>query len=190
MEKRIKLSDDRVLIYKTSKGHIIENRIIMEGFIENGEVIKNYIFSEDDDFLFDAYAKTKNTKNNIVFKFDINHPLYFPLKHLLLNDNELIIDDDHTRHIEKKYLKIQKQEDIITVSYVNNLEKNDFETEKFDIFIKNILYDGRSKVDVQKKDTKKRLLEFFYEADKILSGKDYQMTFEEAIERQKILEKK
>ena len=189
MEKRIELNSNRVLIYETSEESVFVNRLITEGFMLNNDVIKDYTFEQTDDFLFSASSKNIQNINELVFEFGTDHPLYIPFKNLLSNDEELIIDDDLTRYDGKKYLKIIKCRKRIYLAFINDLKDSKYDSEKFNIFVKNVLYDKRSKIDEQGKDTKKRLHRFFYEADKVLKG-EYQMTLEDAIENQKSLIKK
>ena len=114
---------------------------------------------------------------------DINHPLFFPLFHLLDHDNELLIDDDDTREDNIKYMLIYKSEDKIYIDFVNNLkdEAHINSVEKFHVFIKNITFDGRSKIDKDNKDTKKRLFTFFNEVNPLLTNDYHQISIEEYI---------
>lgn len=57
-------------------------------------------------------------------------------------------------------MTIHKENNLIYVIFENTLEEADT-LEKFNIFIKNIFTDYRSKIDEQGLDTKLRLLQFF-----------------------------
>ena len=188
-EKRIKINENRVLIYKISEGYAKPTYTITEGFIENGEVKKTYSLSQWDDYGLNGWINDCNTYiNKISFEFDANHPLFFPLIHLLDHDNELLIDDDDTREDNIKYMTIYKREDKIYIDFINNLkdETHINSDEKFHVFIKNITFDGRSKIDQDKKDTKKRLFVFFNEVNQLLTNDYHQISIEEYILRESI----
>lgn len=68
----------------------------MEGFLENGDVIKTYTLSQWDDYGFNGWINNAEGIKKISFEFDMQHPLYFPLFHLLNYDDELLLDDDGT----------------------------------------------------------------------------------------------
>ena len=103
---------------------------------------------------------------------------------MLGKDNELIIDDDDTYQRLKRYLIIKKVNDIYKIIFINNLEKNDYESNKFRVFIKNIGPDCRSKIiDFS---IKKRIVDFFKEVEETLLEDYHQITFEEYIEFNKV----
>lgn len=161
MEKRIEISEDRVLRYR-----FINNfPVIEELFFENGELEKNYTLNRTQDYCFEAMTFADDDVNELSFEYDENHPLYLPLLHLLNNEEKLIIDDDYTREEYQKYLIISKDDNKIILSFINNSKRVDFD--KFNIVIINIIRDLRSKIDQKNMDTKERLTEFFREADKI-----------------------
>ena len=181
METRLDF-DNRSIIYKSMNGRGCYDRITVEAIIENGKITKSYELLETDDFYFGCDA-INFTDREILFEYDNNHPLYIPFKNLLNDDKELIIDDDFTRDMEKKYVHIKDLEDKITLSFINELEDSDSDIEKFGIHVINIFDDGRSKIDHQGKDTKKRLLHFFNEIDSVMKEKNNN-------QKQKILNKK
>ena len=187
MEKTIKISDNRVMfldIDETLNGH---SRMIREFFIENNELSKTYSLFQSDDYGLNAYTSDDSQFSNLSFEFDVNHPLYFPLLHLLKNDKCLLIDDDDTRKLNEKYLRVYIRDDKIIISFRNN--KYESEVNRFRIFIKNIMYDIRSKIDDQGLDTKARLNNFFNEAVTILNEENHQITMEEYVIKQKVLKK-
>ena len=116
--------------------------------------------------------------DKISFEFDIDHPLYLPLFYLLNYDDELLIDDG-TGEDFKKYLKIYKDHEKIFVDFIDKFDSHTYFSERFYVFIKNILYDGHSKIDQNHKDTNARLSEFFREAHNVLTCSYHQMTIEE-----------
>jgi len=178
LEKHIKINKNRILIYRISEGYAKPTYTIMEGFLKNGELIKNYELSQWDDYGLNGWINDDNEVIKISFDFDINHPLYFPLLHLLNDDNELLIDDDSTREDNKKYMLIQKEKNKIFVEFINKLESTDM-LERFHVFIKNIGPDGRSKIDQNYKDTKIRLFNFFNEVYDVLINDYHQISIEE-----------
>ena len=102
MEKMIKLNNGNKIILNRNPGYCCDTISVIEGYIKDGNVDKSLELYIWDDICFKAY--TKETDNKIIcFDIDINHPLYFCVKHLLDNDNELIIDDDDTYDSFKKY---------------------------------------------------------------------------------------
>jgi len=94
--------------------------------------------------------------------FDKRHPLYIPLIHLLNGDDELIIDDDDTHELNENYMRIYRDNENINIDFIYCGE-DELAFNKFTVFVKNIGYDLRSKIDCQKKDTKDRLHYFFGE---------------------------
>ena len=177
LEKRTTISENRILIYRTVEGYIKPTYVISEGFFENGEILKTYDLSQWDDYGLNAWTDDENV-SKISFEFDINHPLYLPLFHLLNYDKELLIDDDDTIEDNKKYMLISRKDNKIYIDFVDN-ENYDYSSEKFHVFIKNICFDGRSKIDRYNKDTKKRLHLFFNEVNKILTSDTHQISVEE-----------
>ena len=168
----LKIGRNRVLNVTLDKDFSKYSMQIHEGIIEDGEVVRDYTLFQGDDYVFNIWsADDCDNFNTVSFKFDINHPLYIPLFHLLNYDDELIIDDDDTREDNHKFMVIYRKEDTIFVDF-NNYVHYDFlptSAEKFRVFVKNILNDGRSKIDRDYKDTKLRLYRFFNEVyDKVV----------------------
>ena len=179
IEKRIQISENRILIYRILEGYAKPTYTIMEGFIENSDVIKTYSLSQWDDYGLNGWARDDDNIDRLSFEFDMDHPLFFPLFHLLNYDDELLIDDDDTREDNKKYMLIHRKEDKIYIDFVDVLKDSIHSTHKFHVFIKNIGPDGRSKIDQDYKDTKKRLFVFFKEANNALIDDYHQISFEE-----------
>lgn len=177
-EKRIQINENRILIYSITGGYAKPTYTIQEGFLENGEVVKSYTLSQWDDYGFRGWASDDEDIKRLSFEFDMTHPLYIPLIHLLNYDEELVIDDDDTREENKNFMQIHQEEDKILVDFVNELD-DDYLVDRFNVFIKNILFDGRSKIDQQQKDTKTRLIDFFNEANNTLTNDYHQVSIEE-----------
>ena len=68
---------------------------------------------------------------------------------------------------------------IIKIEFINNLEDEHQVFERFSIFIKNIFFDLRSKIDVDGKDIKERLYFFFEEVYSLFDEEYHQMSIEE-----------
>ena len=179
LKKRIQIDDNRILIYKISEGYAKPTYTITEGFLENGELIKTYSLSQWDDYGLNGWINNDDGINKISFEFNMNHPLYFPLFHLLNYDDELLIDDDDTLEDNKKYMLVHREKDKIFMEFIDELEDNIYASERFYVFIKNIGLDGRSKIDQQYKDTKIRLSLFFNEVYDELVNDYHQISFEE-----------
>lgn len=182
IENRFQINENRILIYIVSEGYAKPTYTISEGFIKDGVVIKDYYLSQWDDYGFNAEIGCGDETRKISFEFDINHPLYIPLFHLLNYDDELIIDDDDTIEDNKKFIIIRREKDKIIIDFINELQYDNQIGHGIHIFIKNILRDGRSKIDLYQKDTKERLCTFFREAHCALT--DYhQISIEECLLR-------
>ena len=79
---------------------------------------------------------------------------------------------------------IKKDEDLYKFIFINNLENNEYQSQKFRVFIKNIGPDCRSKInDVS---IKYRIVDFFKEVEEALLEDYHQITFEEYIEFNKV----
>ena len=180
-EKRIELSENRILIYRISEGYAKPTFTITEGFLENGNLIKTYSLSQWDDYGLNSWIDDDEDVTKISFEFDMNHPLYFPLFHLLNYDDQLIIDDDGTMEENKKYMLVHREEEKIYIDFIDLVEDDIYASERFNVFIKNIGIDGRSKIDQNYKDTKERLLIFFNEVYDIIMNDYHQTTIEEYI---------
>ena len=179
IEKRIKINNNRTLIYNITKDSFITTYTIKEIFLENNKLKKIYTLSMWDDYNFNSYVDSDDTNDIVSYEFDKDHPLFLALFHLLNYDEELLIDDDSTMEDDKKYMLIKRIKDKIYILFVNKLENNEFLSKKFNVFIKNILYDGRSKIDSKSKDTKIRLNDFFNEVYEDIINEYHQISIEE-----------
>ncbi|MCI8778594.1 MAG: hypothetical protein HFI87_05540 [Bacilli bacterium] len=88
-------------------------------------------------------------------------------------------------------MRFYKTDDIIILEFINKLDNyNDsIKHNKFNVFIKNIGLDCRSKIDCQNKDTKKRLWNFFEESIQNITEEYHQITIEEYDLKRKILKR-
>lgn len=180
-ERKIKLDDDRIILYHTSVD--FGRRTFIRYSIRKNDDVNILTFHRGWDYSFNSYCTKNNELENIKCEshiIDKTNPLYIPLLHLLNGENELIIDDDDTREINQKYMKVYFDGKNVYVEFINNLDRENNDLEKFNIFIKNIGADVRSKIDCADKDTKERLFFFFCElADKFYEEDTHQMTIEE-----------
>ena len=174
-DKEIKINENRTLRFSMSDNrpyiHTIE-----EGFIENNRFMKRYRLARWDDYGFSSCSADEE-KEEELYEFDINHPLYIPLLHLINYDEELVIDDDQAYDDYKKYISIFKKEDKIYLRFIDLYE--DYGFDKFSVFIKNTGFDLRSKIDSEGKDTKERLYYFFKEVREWFTEDYHQITLEE-----------
>ena len=186
LEKKIQINENRILIFSITEGYAKPTFTIMEGFLENGNVIKTYSLSQWDDYGLNGWSNNNEDLDRISFEFDMNHPLFFPFFHLLDYDDELLIDDDDTREKNKKYMLVHREKDKVYIDFINELTNDKYMTERFHVFIKNIVFDGRSKVDLDKKDTKERLFAFFSESYNVVVSDYHQISIEEWLLRNNI----
>ena len=181
-EKTIYIGDNRNLKVRVSKDPVSYDMRITEGFKEEGRLVRTYELFQGDDYIFNIWSEDDYENfNTVSFKFDINHPLYMPLFHLLNYDRELVIEDDETREDCQKYMVIYIRDEYIFVDFNNFIEYTFSPTseEKFRVFVKNILHDGRSKIDRDYKDTKYRLYRFFSEVYSRVMKENRQISIEE-----------
>lgn len=177
--KKIKVDDYKNVIYNISPGYHCIHTIIAT---DTKDIKKNIRFSRWDDYSFKSWYSMKyedyELLKNELHIFEKNHLLYLPLLHLLNGEKELIIDDDEVKELNEKYMKIFFDGENINIDFVNNLDKNPF-FDRFSVFIKNIGFDIRSKIDCLELDTKERLYFFFNEVLDLFKEEYHQMTIEE-----------
>lgn len=142
------------------------------------EPTKMIIFSIWDDISFDAYSKSN--LDNIEFEFNNEDPLYLCLDKLLNGENEIIIHDNHTINNFDKYLCIKKNSNLILVLFEGN-KYCELCKDKFNIFIKNIGPDSRSKIHDDK--FKLRIVDFFLNSKNALL--EYSPNFYKAMDEKK-----
>lgn len=164
-KKEIELDDDRILEYDKDPDGYSLSMNIRECFLKGNDVQKNYCLRRWDDYAFNAWCGDIRNLTKLSFEFNIDHPLYIHLFHLLNYDDEVIIDDDDSMGFNKKYMRIYRKDKTIYIDFINDLtdeeKDNLYPTEWFRVFIKNTGPDVRSKIDSCDKDTKIRLYYFF-----------------------------
>ena len=146
VRRKIKVSDGYV-IYAKDKGYagdVIEASYAVVDE-ENKDVKKIISFNMWDDFSFSAWG---SGEESIDFTIDKENPLYNPLKKFLNKDGSILIDDDDTLEEKVKTMEISKEKDDVKIIFTNkNLGKTQFFHDRYKVFIKNIMHDGRSKLD-------------------------------------------
>jgi hypothetical protein len=117
-------------------------------------------FYKDDDFAISGYNGKMNPATSGRLEIAINSgDLYFvPLRKFLRDDKIITIEDDMTPDSYGKKVTIALNDDVIKIVF-EYLEID--VCNEFGINIKNILYDGRSKIDQMGLDTKDRLHQLF-----------------------------
>lgn len=139
---------------------------------ENGDDFEKELnFYKSSDYMFWGNKNNDITSTEqIQFEIEKDNLIYQPLKDFLRDEKQIIIDDDSTREENKRFMEIQDKSQQIVISLLDNREQaNSFDIYKLNVFIKNILYDGRSKIDRNGLDTKDRLAQFFYEINREFS---------------------
>ena len=188
-KKEINLGDNKKLSYEISKEYVPMHTIKL---VERDRIPKSIMFNKWDDYGFTSwYANSieefeKSTIQTHIIEKD--YPIYIPLLHLLNGSDELIIDDDATYENNKKYMRIKLNEKNITIDFINLLNNND-SLEKYNVFIKNIGFDLRSKIDSLNLDTKERLYFFFREVYEFIKEEYHQVTIEEYLNSNNLLTK-
>lgn len=177
VRKEIKLNCDKIIITITP-GYCCDTVSITKGYV-NKDGLKTFSMSIWDDMSFSAWSENMGETDKIEFEFDMNDPLFFCLNRLLGSDKSFIIDDDDTREIMKKYMVIKKDNNIIKV-FIINTKIVGYDIGKFNVFIKNIGPDARSKIENY--DTKIRLIKFFRDCENTLLEEYHQITMDEYIE--------
>lgn len=170
-EKRINTKNG-LLIYTVKNEYSCHHRISYIEFIDKeNRVIKQLSFCMWDDFCFyarktDEKFDENNKLEDIEFDIDKDNPLYTPLKKFLKEDEIFCLDDDDTSEINAQTMQIYNEDETIKIVFRNELEKekiinnSDLILNKHKVFIKNIGFDPRSKLDVNNP-TKDRLFHLF-----------------------------
>lgn len=166
LKKTIKINDERVLKYYISDTNTTPTYTIMEGFIEDDEVQKIYYLKQLDNYSFTGWINNTNKDiDRVSFEFDINHPLYIPLLHLLNYNEELIIEDDSIKEKNSKYTRIHRIDNKIQIDFIDKKYGTDLKTftERFHISNKGTI----------------ELFNFFNEVNEVLMSDYKQITIEE-----------
>lgn len=167
IEKVINIKNGKIICRETD-GYSISTSFRFFVLDENGKPLKNFDFNMWDDFSFAANKRNLNLEKDlkeIEFVIEKENPMYLPIKKFLRDEESFLLDDDDTSEINQKTMQILDLKENIKIVFKNELEKHEeYEAifDKFRIFIKNICYDGRSKLDQNSgDDTKERLINLF-----------------------------
>lgn len=170
MDRRVKLNNGNIILVNVGKDYSGEIVSISETHLVDGEITKKLELSIWDDMSFNAIINSEEKVNNVEFEFDMNHPFYSCIDQLLDEQSQLIIDDDGTAEKLKKFLIIERHEDLFKIKFVNKNHNHWFDYYKFNIFIKNIGPDCRSKISDY--DKKLKIVDFFRNLKGVLLNND------------------
>ena len=167
--------DKQKIKFKITKNGSIANINISLGYFNDNDLEKILELSMSDDFNFFGTSFIED-EDQLEFSIDANNPMFFAFNRLINEKETLIINDDDTFDEKKKYLEINREENNIKIIFHNNISNS---YDKFNIFIKNIFNDGRSKMS---SDVKSKLCKLFFELEEILQNKNHQYTLDEYYE--------
>lgn len=178
--KEIKLDDGNEMRLQISNAYCGRSIRIEKDYIENNQIVKGFTLCQWDDYAFDVYIDNFDfSKESVKFIIDVNDPLFYSFHKLLEGLEELVIDSDEYEE-NMKMLFIRRINDFdIELEFRSRESKKVLE--KYTVFIKNIGFDLRSKIDCYSLDTKKRLFEFFENAKNALLDDVHQITIDEYI---------
>lgn len=178
--KEIKLDDGNEMRLQISNAYCGRSIRIEKDYIENNQIVKGFTLCQWDDYAFDVYIDNFDfSKESVKFIIDVNDPLFYSFHKLLEGLEELVIDSDEYEE-NMKMLFIRRINDFdIELEFRSRESKKVLE--KYTVFIKNIGFDLRSKIDCYGLDTKKRLFEFFENAKNALLDDVHQITIDEYI---------
>ena len=182
MEKEVKLHDNNTVSLDINKSYCGSTIRITKRYFENGEYVKDFCLSMWDDYGFDAWIdniETLQTATQLSFVIPFDDPLYFCFLKFLRDDREFVIDSDDVSELNMKTFTIRLNDnDEIELVFENKMP-NISACDKFNLFIKNIGFDLRSKIDCFNLDTKKRLYELFMDAKTAILEDYHQITIDE-----------
>ena len=181
MFKKIRNTNSQINI-SVDNNNFVSNISIEKAYLKDDSLDKTITLLKTDDMKFTAYKQDLADYSDLVeleYEVTMEDKIYFALNRLLGNNDEMFIDDDFTRDEYRNYLIIKrKQNKIVFIFHDEDIQKLTFE--RFNVFIINIVSDGRSKIkDIN---TKSRLLNFFKEASEILLSDNHQYTLDEYYE--------
>ena len=138
-EKYIKVSNGRMIKFSVYEHNEYDPKtyLIEEYFMENDEITKNYRMSKNGGYSFSGWlnvgAEEKTKIDTISYEFDINNPLYIPILHNLLYDQDCYtIYDENKDNFDEKYLVFTKIENKIILTFLNTLKEDNLDR-KFNI---------------------------------------------------------
>lgn len=167
--------DKQKINFKITENESLTNINISLGYFNDNDLEKIFELSMSDDFNFFGMSFVED-KEQLEFNINVNNLMFFAFNRLINEKETLIIDDDATFNENKKYLEIKKEEKNIKIIFHNTISNS---YDKFNVFIKNIFNDSRSKMH---SDIKAKLCRLFYELEEILTNENHQYTLDEYYE--------
>ena len=138
-EKYIKVSNGRMIKFSVYEHNEYDPKtyLIEEYFMENDEITKNYRMSKNGGYSFSGWlnvgAEEKAKIDTISYEFDVNNPLYIPILHNLLYDQDCYtIYDENKDAFAEKYIVFTKIENKIILTFLNTLKEDNLD-KKFNI---------------------------------------------------------
>lgn len=173
--KTYKINEENMDLRYMRDGLIPETITIDFGFKEDGDYTKFLTLQKDTDIKI-SYFELENDSNIINLYIDKENIIYPIFDKFLSNEDNIRINSDDKRLKNIKYLDVKKRKGDIKLKFVN---KDNNTIDKHNIFIKNIMYDLRSKEENNK--IKDRLLGLF---------SDFELLFEQKSVKGKVMEYK
>ena len=138
-EKYIKVGSGRMIEYSVHEydEYAPKTYLFEEYFIENDEIKKSCRMSKNGKYSFSAWINAKieekEKTSSVSYEFDINNPLYIPILHnLLYEQDSYTIYDESTENFDEKYAVFTRIEDKIILTFVNTIENKNIDN-KFNI---------------------------------------------------------
>lgn len=177
--KEIILDDDNEMKLQISPAYCGRSIHIYKDYFENDELVKGFTLCMWDDYAFDVFVSNWEMlkQDRISFLIDENDPMFYCYHELLCDLDELVIDSDEYEDDIKKLVIRKTIDNNIELIFVSKLKK--LCLDRYQVFIKNIAFDLRSKIDCQNLDTKKRLWQFFESSKNVLLEDYHQITIDE-----------
>lgn len=190
-EKRLK--DGRKIFLIESSDEAIPSKQITERFSSSDDLYcAHYSLIQGSLFTFsaglDVDLESEENNKKLVFEIEVDHPLYFPLLHLLNGEKEFVIEDCRKKNKDIKYISIKNEDDLITLNFIDK-NKNESIQDRFTIVCENKLDCYKDKITFENNRKKIRLNHFFEEAANNLLEDYHQISFEEYDVKQRILKK-
>lgn len=183
--KEILLDDGNEMRLQISNAYCGRSIRIEKDYIENDTIINGFTLCQWDDYAFDVFLGNFDfSKESVKFIVEINDPLFFCFHKLLEGIEELVIDSDEYEENMRMLFIRRNAENNIELEFRSKCSKKI--SEKYSVFIKNIGFDLRSKIDYYGLDTKKRLFDFFENAKNVLLEENHQITIDEYLLMRKL----
>ena len=178
--KEIKLCDGNEMRLQISDAYCGRSIRLEKDYIVDDRLINGFTLCQWDDYAFDVFIDNADfSKERVKFIIDFNDPLFFCFHRLLFGLQELVIDSDEYEENMRMLFIRKNEENNIELEFKSTYPKEVLE--KYMVFIKNIGFDLRSKIDCFGLDTKKRLFEFFEDIVNTLLEEYHQISIDEYV---------